>query len=144
MGGASIESWTDQPGGDINVDLVKVAVSSRKEWYLLKLLVHRKKNGNQWPLVKDYTGFDNPKEMFEDATGKLSVRTIGTDKRTNVWFSTNVEHSLKIKNIDMKGATTATLEYEVGANVYDPGASQDLATLKVRCNGVDLAVPSKW
>ncbi len=60
-------------------------------------------------------------------------------KRTNVWFSTNVEHSLKIKNIDMKGATTATLEYEVGANVYDPGASQDLATLKVRCNGVDLA-----
>lgn len=43
----------------------------------------------------------------------------------------------------MKGATTATLEYEVGANVYDPGASQDLATLKVRCNGVDLAVPSK-
>ena len=31
MGGASIESWTDQPGGDINVDLVKVAVRSRKE-----------------------------------------------------------------------------------------------------------------
>ena len=77
--------------------------------------------------------------MFEDATGKLSVRTTGTDKKTNVWFiHQNVEHSLKIKNIDMKGATTATLEYEVGANVYDPGASQDLATLKVRCNGVDL------
>ena len=94
-------------------------------------------------MVGDYAGFDNPKEMFEDATGKLSVRTTGTDKKTNVWFSTNVEHSLKIKNIDMKGATTATLEYEVGANVYDPGASQDLATLKVRCNGVDLAVPSK-
>lgn len=30
---------------------------------------------------KDYAGFDNPKEMFEDATGKLSVRTTGTDKK---------------------------------------------------------------
>ncbi|MCS3207680.1 hypothetical protein NXX20_03010 [Bacteroides stercoris] len=81
-------------------------------------------------MVKDYAGFDNPKEMFEDATGKLSVRTTGTDKKTNVWFSTNVEHSLKIKNIDMKGATTATLEYEVGANVYDPACQPGLGYFK--------------
>lgn len=143
MGGASIESWTDQPGGDINVDFGEGGGEQPEGVVFIETFGTPEKNGTQWPLVKDYAGFDNPKEMFEDATGKLSVRTTGTDKKTNVWFSTNVEHSLKIKNIDMKGATTATLEYEVGANVYDPGASQDLATLKVRCNGVDLAVPSK-
>ena len=83
--------------------------------------------------------------MFEDATGKLSVRTIGTDKRTNVWFSTNVEHSLKIKNIVyVKEATTATLEYEVGANVYVSGCQPGLGYFKrFVVNGVDLAVPSK-
>ena len=33
--------------------------------------------------------------------------------------------------------------YEAGANVYDAGETQDLNTLKVRCNGTELTVPSK-
>ena len=35
------------------------------------------------------------------------------------------------------------MEYEVGANGYDPGEKQDLNTLKVRCNGTELEIPSK-
>lgn len=99
------------------------------------------KSGNYWPYVKDYDGFDNPKSMFEDESGKTSVRIV--NNHTNVWFPTGSDITLKIKGINAQGTTTATLEYEVGANVYDAGESQDLNALKVRCNGTELTIPSK-
>lgn len=99
------------------------------------------KNGDYWPYVNDYNGFDNPKDMFEDESGKTSVRIVSN--YTNIWFPTGSDINFKIKGINTQGATTATLEYEVGANVYDPGENQDLNTLKVRCNGTELEIPSK-
>lgn len=94
-----------------------------------------------WPYVKDYTGFDNPASMFEDPTGYLSVRQQGG--RGNVWFSANHDNTLLINGIDCGSTTQATLTIEVGANVYDAGESMDLNALKVRCNGVELDVPSR-
>ena len=99
------------------------------------------KDGNYWPYTSSYDGFDNPKDMFEDESEKTSVR-IASDY-TNVWYPTGADINLKIKGINAQGATSATLEYEVGANVYDAGESQDLNTLKVRCNGTELNIPSK-
>lgn len=99
------------------------------------------KNGDYWPYVNDYNGFDNPKDMFEDESGKTSVRIVSN--YTNIWFPTGSDINFKIKGINTQGATTATLEYEVGTNVYDPGENQDLNTLKVRCNGTELEIPSK-
>ena len=99
------------------------------------------KDGDYWPNTSSYDGFDNPKDMFEDESGKTSVRI--ASNLTNVWYPTGSDINLKIKGINAQGTTSATLEYEVGSNVYDPGESQDLNTLKVRCNGTELNIPSK-
>lgn len=99
------------------------------------------RSGSNWPFFKDYNGFDNPKEMFEDESGKASVRI--ANNYTNVWYPTGSDINIKIKGINAQGQTVATLVYEAGANVYEAGETQDLNTLKVRCNGTELTVPSK-
>ncbi len=98
-------------------------------------------SGGNWPYLKDYTGFDNPASMFEDLSGKLSVRAYGG--RGNVWFPAKADNTLRINGIDCGTATQAKLTIEVAANVYSSGQSTDLNTLQVSCNGVKLSVPSR-
>lgn len=99
------------------------------------------KDGNYWPYLKDYTGYDNPKELFSGSVDNLSARTQSGDG--NVWFPTGGDYSLSIGSIDLKGATKVSLIYKMGVNVYQPTDVQNINTLSVKCNDTDLAVPSK-
>lgn len=99
------------------------------------------KSGNYWPKIAEYTGFDNP-GFFEDESGKADVR-IGSAYPANVWFPKGSDINLKVKGINGQGATKATLKYQVGCNVYISGETQDLNTLKIKCNGTELPLSSK-
>lgn len=99
------------------------------------------KSGNYWPKIAEYTGFDNP-GFFEDESGKADVR-IGSAYPANVWFPKGSDINLKVKGINGQGATKATLKYQVGCNVYNSGETQDLNTLKIKCNGIELPLSSK-
>lgn len=99
------------------------------------------KSGNSWPKIAEYTGFDNP-GFFEDESGKADVR-IGSAYPANVWFPKGSDINLKVKGINGQGATKATLKYQVGCNVYNSGETQDLNTLKIKCNGTELPLSSK-
>lgn len=99
------------------------------------------KSGNYWPKIAEYTGFDNP-GFFEDESGKADVR-IGAAYPANVWFPKGSDINLKVKGINGQGATKATLKYQVGCNVYNSGETQDLNTLKIKCNGTELPLSSK-
>lgn len=100
------------------------------------------KSGDYWPYLSDYKGFDNPASMFENTSEeKASVRIVSN--LTNVWFPKNKDVAIAIKGINAQGNTSATLEYQVGANVYKTGEKQDLNTLKIKCNGQELSIPSK-
>lgn len=99
------------------------------------------KSGNYWPKIAEYTGFDNP-GFFEDESGKADVR-IGSAYPANVWFPKGSDINLKVKGINGQGATKATLKYQVGCNVYNSGETQDLNTLKIKCNGTELTLSSK-
>lgn len=99
------------------------------------------KSGNYWPKIAEYTGFDNP-GFFEDESGKADVR-IGSAYPANVWFPKGSDINLKVKGINGQGATKATLKYQVGCNVYYSGETQDLNTLKIKCNGTELPLSSK-
>lgn len=99
------------------------------------------KSGNYWPKIAEYTGFDNP-GFFEDESGKADVR-IGSAYPANVWFPKGSDINLKVKGINGQGATKATLKYQVGCNVYKSGETQDLNTLKIKCNGTELPLSSK-
>ena len=79
--------------------------------------------------------------MFDgDLTG-LSARSNSGDG--NIWFQGGTTYKLIIKGIEAGEATTATLIYNVGANVFEENSTQDLNALKVTCNGIELSVPSK-
>ena len=99
------------------------------------------KSGNYWPKIAEYTSFDNP-GFFEDESGKADVR-IGSAYPANVWFPKGSDINLKVKGINGQGATKATLKYQVGCNVYNSGETQDLNTLKIKCNGTELPLSSK-
>lgn len=99
------------------------------------------KSGNYWPKIAEYTGFDNP-GFFEDESGKADVR-IGSAYPANVWFPKGSDINLKVKGINGQGATKATLKYQTGCNVYKSGETQDLNTLKIKCNGTELPLSSK-
>lgn len=99
------------------------------------------KSGNYWPKIAEYTGFDNP-GFFEDESGKADVR-IGSAYPANVWFPKGSDINLKVKGINGQGATKATLKYQVGCNVYNSRETQDLNTLKIKCNGTELPLSSK-
>ena len=99
------------------------------------------KSRNYWPKIAEYTGFDNP-GFFEDESGKADVR-IGSAYPANVWFPKGSDINLKVKGINGQGATKATLKYQAGCNVYKSGETQDLNTLKIKCNGTELPLSSK-
>lgn len=99
------------------------------------------KEGDYWPYLKDYTGYDNPKELFSGSVDNLSARTQSGDG--NIWFPAGGDYSLSIGSIDLKGATKVSLVYKMGVNVYQPADVQNINTLSVKCNDTNLAVPSK-
>ncbi|WP_294550103.1 DUF5689 domain-containing protein [uncultured Bacteroides sp.] len=99
------------------------------------------KDGTNWPFLKDYTGYNNSKDLFSGSMDKLSARTQSGDG--NVWFPTGGDYSLSIGSIDLKGATKVSLVYKMGVNVYQPADVQNINTLSVKCNDTSLAVPSK-
>lgn len=105
-----------------------------------------KVNGNwvsvdEWWKASASNTFDNPNSMFDgDLTG-LSARSNSGDG--NIWFQGGTTYKLIIKGIEAGEATTATLIYNVGANVFEDNSTQDLNALKVTCNGIELSVPSK-
>lgn len=99
------------------------------------------KDGNYWPYLKDYTGYDNPKELFSGSVDNLSARMQSGD--ANIWFPAGGDYSLSIGSIDLKGATKVSLVYKMGVNVYQPTDVQNVNTLSVKCNDTSLAVPSK-
>ena len=145
VGNATIEDWVEVAGGDfdVNFDGEGGGTQPGEEKVLFQETFGKpEKNGKYWPYLTDYTGFDNPATMFENvSTEKASVRA--NEGLGNVWFPAGKEVAIAIKGINVQGATTATLECEVGANVYKAGESQDLNTLKVVCNQKELVFPSK-
>lgn len=145
VGNATIVDWVGVAGGDfdVNFDGEGGGTESGEEKVLFQETFGKpEKNGKYWPYLTDYTGFDNPATMFENvSTEKASVRA--NEGLGNVWFPAGKEVAIAIKGINVQGAATATLECEVGANVYNAGESQDLNTLKVVCNQKEYALPSK-
>lgn len=144
VGNATITDWTEKAGGDIDVSFDGETQPQPGEETILfeESFGTPVKDGNYWPYFDAYNGFNNPATMFENtSTEKASVRIVSD--LTNVWFPANKDITIAIKGINAQGNSTATLEFQVGANVYNAGESQDLNTLKVVCNGQELTVPSK-
>ena len=142
VGNATITDWTEKPGGDINVDFDGEEQPQPGEELFQESFGTPQKEGNYWPYFDAYTGFDNPATMFENTSAEKASVRIANDL-TNVWFPAKKDVAIAVKGINAQGNTTATLEVELGANVYNAGESQDLNTMKIVCGGQEVTVPSK-
>jgi len=66
-----------------------------------------------------------------------------TAKVNSIWFPSNNTHSFTISGIDASKYSKFIVKYELGANVFNAGASIDLNVLKVALNDVEGTVASK-
>jgi len=89
------------------------------------------------PKIDVATGFDNGAPViYSDASGRADVRSTGS-LNPHVWLPANNDSYLTIDGINTSGYHDLKLMYSFAAN----GAT-NTDKLIVRCNGVDLTVPS--
>ena len=147
MGGASIESWTDQPGGDINVDFGEGGGTVEPEpepepgegTVLFSEGFGTPQNGNHWPSVDVYKGWENANLVFTDplmsgSYSNASVRSTST-LDGHVWFAAGKNSALKIEGF-ATDYTGLKLEYEITAN---GAGNQNI--IKVLTDKGDVDVP---
>jgi len=89
------------------------------------------------PKIDAATGFDNGAPVtYSDASGRADIRQT-TALNPHVWLPANYDSYLTISGINTSGYHNLKLVYSFAAN----GAT-NTDKLIVRCNGVDLTVPS--
>ena len=102
--------------------------------------------------VATFDGWDNKNLTFEVADAKCNIRPKAhmteanrteTAKVNSIWFPSNNTHSFTISGIDASKYSKFIVKYELGANVFNAGASIDLNVLKVALNDVEGTVASK-
>lgn len=100
-------------------------------------------SGNR-PKIADFTDFDMKAPIaYSDASGAADIRSISGDNGAHVWFPTRDAY-LSITGINTSGYSVSDLElsYQVAANLYNEGESTNLNTMTVKCNAIELPVPS--
>lgn len=102
--------------------------------------------------VAAFDGWDNKNLTFEVADAKCNIRAKAHMTESNrtektkvnsIWFPANNTHSFTISGIDASKYSKFIVKYELGANVFNAGASIDLNVMKVDLNGVQGVVASK-
>lgn len=102
--------------------------------------------------VADFKEWDNKNLTFEVADAKCNIRAKAHMTESNrtektkvnsIWFPANNPHSFTISGIDASKYSKFIVKYELGANVFNAGASIDLNVMKVDLNGVQGVVASK-
>ncbi len=157
FGAATITDWTDVPGGNIDVDFGEgggTVDPTPDPQPGEEVTIFEENLGGGENLVSsntDIAKFTNWSSglTFEDVKGTLSVRSSGfTPKLNNIWFPAYVADKanncdLKISGFSTAGYTKLTLSYDLCANVYSAGETQDVAAVTGTFNGVAFATPSK-
>lgn len=94
------------------------------------------------PLVAAFTGYDMKAPItYSDASNLVSVRA--TKAITNhAWLPAGKNAYFTIGGINTSTYSKVTLSYEVAANLFDANDAMNLNALTVKCNGIQLAVPS--
>ena len=98
-------------------------------------------SGNR-PKISAFTDFDMKAPIaYADATDNADIRSITGDNGAHVWFPTR-DTKLTITGINTSGKENLVLSYQVAANLFEAGNAGNLNAMTVKCNNVDLAIPS--
>lgn len=153
VGNATINNWTEKPGGDINVDFDGEGQPQpgEEKTFFTEAMSNGGTEANK-AKIGSFTGWDNSNLTFSDESGNADVRSIAhktesnpseTAKVNNVWLPSGKDSKLTISGINTTGYSKFKLSYEAAANVYNAGTSIDLNVLKVTFNTQSITIPSK-
>lgn len=150
LGQATIEDWTEEPGGHIDADFDEGGSEqpgpgddTQENTIIFEETMGSdpiEKDGNYWPYLSDFTGWVSGL-TFTDVNSTLSARR--TNGQNHIWFPANKENDLQIEGFNTEGFTTLTLTYKLAANLYSAGETQDAAAMKGSFNGVAFETPAR-
>lgn len=148
FGDASITDWITVNGGDIDIDFGEGGgeVDPPTPGGEVKTIFEETfgtpaKDGNFWPNLDKYTGWDNENLTFSDPLqaptySEASIRSTST-MDGHVWLPAAKNCALNISGINTTGYTTLVLSYDITAN-----AAADQNIIKVTCGEMVMTVPS--
>lgn len=159
---SSITPWTEQNGGNIDVDFDEEGggsvdptpdpdpnpdpdpTPSGEPTFFTETFGETVAKGadGYWPGVNAYTGWDNQNLTFSDPgmTGTYSNASVRQTSTLNphVWFAANKDSQLQIGGLVTTGCTNLKLTYKITAN-----ANGDQSNIKVFAGDTELTVPAK-
>ncbi|MEI3489522.1 MAG: DUF5689 domain-containing protein [Bacteroides stercoris] len=143
-----VADFTETPGGDETPEQPEEMV---KLLCFLKVLEHRRKTVTIGLISRIIRILIMQRKCSRNVTYLVNCPCARLNKMANLWFLNRLvwDVALKIKDIKNKGVSVATLTYKVGANVSVYENEGNIVktgrpnTLKVKCNGNELTIPSK-
>ncbi len=153
FGAATIEDWTNIPGGSVDVDFGEGGGTVDPDpnpnpgtgeevtiFYETMGATAISKVNSKWPYLSDYTEWVSGL-TFTDVNSTLSARRISDTN--NIWFPANKDNDLKITGFSTSGYTKLVLSYDLAANLYNKNEQQDVAAMKGTFNGQSFVTPSR-
>lgn len=145
-GTGTITDWTTVPGGSVNVDLdVDGGTTPTEPGAGTEQTLYFEDFGTPDPKattrdrVGTYTGYSAKGITYSDfyTTAYADIRATSS-LNGHLWLSSGRDTGIKIEGINTTGATNLKLSYDLASNV----ALVSIPVIKVRVNGVELAVPA--
>lgn len=138
-GMGTITDWTTVPGGSVNVDIDggQTPTDPGKEETLF-FETFGELDASKKERIGTYTGYSATGLTYSDLYTATYADIRATSKiNAHVWLPANKDTGFKIEGINATGATNLKLSYKLAGNA----ASLPTAGVKVRVNGIELAVP---
>lgn len=145
MGQATITDWITVAGDDINLDVDNATnptdpSTGTENTIFAETFGTVKKEGNYWPGVNQFAGWDNNAFTFKDnyLTGTYSNASIRSTSTldSHVWFTASKNSSLEISGFSTSGYKSMKLSYAIAAN-----AAGNQNVIQVKCGNTTIIVP---
>lgn len=143
---ATITNWTNVPSGSYTVDQDVVTPPVATETIVYTETFGTGTIPSTKPKIGSYTNYDNKGLTFSDTYGIADLRTIssyGDGINAHVWLPATKDASIAISGINLSGYTKLKIKYDLAANITGSTATGNLNIIKVKVNGVDVAVSSQ-
>jgi len=141
-GNGTITDWTTVPGGSVNVDIDGSQTPTdpgKEETLFLETFGDPDPKASKKDRIGTYAGYTATGVTYSDlyTATYADVRATSTING-HVWLPANKDTGFKIEGINAAGVTNLKLSYKLAGNAV----SLPMTGVKVRVNGVELAVPT--
>lgn len=97
---------------------------------------------NNYPLISEFTNYDNKQLKFIDTIGNVDIRST-TSYPNFVWFPSNRDCELQIEGFNLKGYKDVRMEVKVTIDINAKKGNFKLGNLNIFFDNVPLVIPDR-